>query len=70
MCEHNRVTFVGLYSLVGNYVCDDCEAIIDPVEHAKAKGDLNVALISYYEENPEKLKPMWRDHPTVRHIYG
>ena len=40
-CKHDNVVFVGMYSLVGNYVCKDCNIEIDPVEYAKMKGHLN-----------------------------
>lgn len=29
-CFHDRVTFVGLWSLIGMYRCDDCGALINP----------------------------------------
>ena len=35
LCKHEKVTFRGLYSLVGVYVCDDCGKEIDPVEYAR-----------------------------------
>jgi transposase-like protein len=31
-CKHNNVEYAGTYSLVGNYVCKDCNVEIDPVE--------------------------------------
>lgn len=68
-CEHNKVTFVGQFSMVGNYRCDGCGEVIDPVEYAKMKGELNIKLLDYYEKNPEKLKLEWRQHPWVRHLY-
>ncbi len=68
-CKHDNVVFMGMHSLVGNYVCKDCNIEIDPVEYAKMKGMLNVALLDYYEESPDKLDPMWRDHHSVKHIY-
>jgi hypothetical protein len=40
-CEHDNVVFIGIYSLVGNYVCKDCNAEIDPVEYAKMKELIN-----------------------------
>ena len=39
------------------------------VEFAKLKGKLNIALLDYYEENPDKLDPMYHDHPWVAHLY-
>ncbi len=69
-CKHDNVVFNGMYSLVGNYLCKDCKVEIDPVEYAKMKGMLNVALLDYYEENPDKLDPMYHDHPWVEHLYG
>jgi len=68
-CKHDNVVFNGMYSLVGNYLCKDCNVEIDPVEYAKMKGMLNVALLDYYEENPDKLDPMYHDHPWVAHLY-
>jgi len=68
-CKHDNVVFNGMYSLVGNYLCKDCNIEIDPVEYAKMKGMLNVALLDYYEENPDKLDPMYHDHPWVAHLY-
>ena len=68
-CKHDNVFFNGYYSLVGNYVCKDCNIEIDPVEYAKMKGILNIALLDYYEENPDKLDPMYHDHPWVAHLY-
>jgi hypothetical protein len=56
--------------MVGNYRCEDCGETIDPVEYAKMKGSLNIALLDYYTEHPERLKPMYRDHPWVRHLYA
>ena len=50
-CKHDNVVFNGMYSLVGNYLCKDCNIEIDPVEYAKMKGKLNIALLDYYEEN-------------------
>jgi len=68
-CEHNNVQFIGVYSLIGCYHCEDCGEKIDPVEYHKMKGDLHINLIDYYTEHPEKLQPMWQDHPWVRHLY-
>ena len=68
-CKHDNVVFMGMYSLVGNYLCKDCNIEIDPVEFAKLKGKLNIALLDYYEENPDKLDPMYHDHPWVAHLY-
>tara|TARA_R110000751_G_scaffold307662_1_gene430499 strand:+ start:12878 stop:13111 length:234 start_codon:yes stop_codon:yes gene_type:complete len=68
-CTHDRVTFRGSYSLIGNYRCDDCKEIIDPIEYAKMKGDLNFELLDYYTEHPDRLNPMWQDHPWVAHLY-
>jgi hypothetical protein len=76
-CKHDNVEFMGIYRRVGNYVCwvrtivccKDCNVEIDPVEYAKMKGMLNVALLDYYEENPDKLDPMYHDHPWVAHLY-
>ena len=68
-CKHDNVEFNGMYSLVGNYLCKDCNIEIDPVEYAKMKGKLNIALLDYYEENPDKLDPMYHDHPWVAHLY-
>ena len=68
-CNHESVTFIGKFSMVGNYHCDKCGLEIDPVEYAKMKGHLNIALLSYYKENPDKLLPQWRDHPWVREFY-
>ena len=68
-CKHHNVVFNGIYSLLGNYLCKDCNIEIDPVEYDKMKGHLNVALLDYYEENPDKLDPMWQDHPSVAHLY-
>jgi hypothetical protein len=39
MCTHERVTFLGICSLVGHYRCDDCVEEIDPVKYAKLKGE-------------------------------
>jgi hypothetical protein len=69
ICKHDNVVFNGMYSLVGNYLCKDCDIEIDPVEYAKMKGMLNIALLDYYEENPDKLDPMFHDHPWVAHLY-
>jgi len=55
--------------MIGNYHCADCGATIDPVEYAKLKGHLNIRLLDYYEKNPEKLKPEWRGHNWVKHLY-
>lgn len=68
-CKHEDVVFLGTYSLIGDYVCQDCGERFDPVEYAKTKGDLNVNLIDYYMENPDKLNPMWHDHPMVAHLF-
>jgi hypothetical protein len=70
LCKHNDVVFLGVHSLVGRYVCNDCKAEIDPVEYARLKGDLNFALMGYYEEFPERLNPIWHDHPAVAHLYS
>lgn len=29
-CQHFHTTFWGMYSLIGNYKCDDCGIEIDP----------------------------------------
>jgi len=68
-CQHNNVQFIGKFSLVGNYHCNDCGEEIDPVEYAKIKGDLNIQLLDYYKENPHKLNSHWRHHPWVKHLY-
>lgn len=69
ICEHNNVTFNGMYSLIGKYKCHDCGQEIDPVEYAKMKGMLNIKLMDYYKEYPYKLDPMWRDHWRVKDRY-
>ena len=68
-CNHDNVTFHGMFSLVGNYICNDCGQKIDPVEYAKLKGELNIQILDYYEQNPEKLNVQWHDHPWVKHLY-
>lgn len=68
-CKHKTVTFWGQFSMVGNYICDDCGVKINPVDRAKQKGELNVELLDYYTKNPSKLNVEWRDHPWVRHLY-
>ena len=68
-CTHNNVTFIGVSSLMGQYVCDECDMVISPVEYHKLKGYLHVKLIKYYEQHPEKLLPMYRDHPWIAHVY-
>lgn len=68
-CQHENAVFDGQSSLVGNYVCPDCQAVIDPVEFAKLRGNLHITLIDYYTDHPERLAPMWRDHPWVEHLY-
>jgi len=68
-CKHDNVTFHGLYSLIGNYICNDCGIKIKPVEYAKMKGHLNIALLDYYTENPDKLNHMWHDHPWIAHLF-
>ena len=68
-CQHKNVYFVGAYSLVGHYKCRDCGAELCPVEYAKSEGTLNIALIDYYTENPERLHASYRDHPWVSHLY-
>ncbi len=34
-CPHVHVTFMGMYSLVGNYECHGCGAKIDPQEYLR-----------------------------------
>lgn len=68
-CNHDNVTFTGVFSLVGKYLCKDCGQSIDPVEYAKLKGNLNIQLLDYYEQNPEKLNVRWHHHPWVKHLY-
>ena len=68
-CKDDNVEFAGTYSLVGKYVCKDCNVEIDPVEYAKMKGHLNISLLDYYEENTDKLDPMYNDNPWVAHLY-
>lgn len=69
VCSHENATFVGQFSLAGNYVCPDCQAVIDAVEFAKLRGHLHFMLIDYYTSHPDRLDPMWRDHPWVEHLY-
>jgi hypothetical protein len=68
-CKHDDVVFIGMNSLIGNYVCQVCHIEICPIEYARIKGMLNIALLDYYEKNPDKLDPMWHDHPWVSHIF-
>jgi len=37
MCYHNRVSFFGVSSLVGNYVCDDCGKEISVEDYNKRR---------------------------------
>lgn len=78
MCEHANVTYVyddakvafkGGFSLIGYYRCLDCNEKLDIVEYAKYRGDLDIALLDYYRQFPERLNPIWRDHPWVRHLF-
>lgn len=37
-CNHEDTTFRGIDSLVGNYVCNQCGEIIEPVEYHRIAG--------------------------------
>jgi hypothetical protein len=37
ICYHNRVSFFGVSSLVGNYVCDDCGKEISVEDYNKRR---------------------------------
>lgn len=37
-CIHDKVTFKGLYSMIGNYFCDDCGKVIDPLVYHHNSG--------------------------------
>lgn len=45
-CTHDNVTFVGLYSLIGNYHCNDCGEVIEPVIYHQMKKMPHVRLDS------------------------
>lgn len=38
ICPHNNATFWGLYSLVGQYRCEECHTWIEPVIYHGMKG--------------------------------
>ena len=69
-CDHQKVMFIGENSLIGYYRCQACGEKIDPVEQAKNEGHLNVKLIDYYTQYPNRLNMMWRAHAFVRHLYN
>lgn len=43
-CKHEKATFWGDSSLVGSYRCDNCKAMIDPVEYHKTHNLPHVQL--------------------------
>ncbi len=43
-CTHENVQFIGLYSMIGNYHCEDCGAIIEPVEYHRTHGMPHISL--------------------------
>lgn len=70
-CTHDNVTFIGLYSLIGNYHCNDCGEKIEPVKYHQMKKmphvrlDENNQIISKeIKKNPQTLdnaKVQWRN---------
>jgi len=41
-CPHKNVQFIGMYSLVGNYICQDCGEKIPPVVYHRMMGHPHV----------------------------
>ena len=37
-CPHENVQFIGIFSIMGSYVCQDCGETIDPVIYHRMKG--------------------------------
>jgi len=52
-CKHEQTTFIGMYSMIGNYRCDSCKFEIDPIiQHARA----GRPHVLFNEANREKLQ--------------
>ena len=65
MCEHKNVSFEGVFSMIGSYVCQDCRLKIEPfvlhalekrwhvLFHPERKDDLQKAINLLNAENLE-----------------
>ena len=51
-CLHKHTQFVGMYSMVGTYYCEDCGTEIEPLELHWLQGQPHVRMA---EKNAEKL---------------
>jgi hypothetical protein len=68
MCEHKNVSFEGVFSMIGSYVCQDCRLKIEPfvfhalekswhvLFHPERKDDLQKAINLL---NPENFLKLW-----------
>ena len=62
-CKHENVTFRGVFSMIGCYVCDDCGEEFDPVEYHRMTGEPHVDLKveDYAPDFREKIANFWAD---------
>jgi len=66
-CNHKNVTFHGMFSMIGHYVCDKCNAKIDPVVYHMIKGKKHELfhpskrndLIKYLNQLSPEMKVLW-----------
>jgi hypothetical protein len=52
-CEHSKVQFIGMFSMIGSYHCRDCGIKIDPVIHALNEGTEHEL---FHPDNHDKLR--------------
>ena len=52
-CKHNRVEWVGYFSMLGDYVCRNCGLTIDPVVYHAMK---NQPHVLFYKDRVDELK--------------
>jgi len=56
-CEHLKVQFIGMFSMIGSYHCRDCGIKIDPVIRALNEGSYNVM---FHPDNREQFREYMR----------
>lgn len=60
-CQHPEVDFIGMYSMVGEYVCRGCKAKIDPADHHRRIGEphFEVGIEEYAPEFQDRIRVFW-----------